>query len=83
LQNNYPNPFNPSTTIEFSIPIQSDVHLYVYDLLGRRIKELVNENLKMGNYSVTLNASALASGIYFYELDTNTFRATKRMVVLR
>jgi len=68
LSENYPNPFNPITTISFSIPERSFVTLKVYDMLGREIAELVNEELESGNFEKTFEASSLASGVYIYRI---------------
>lgn len=83
LMNNYPNPFNPSTTIKFSIMKEGRVTLRVYNILGKEISTLVNENKKQGSYFVTFNASKLSSGIYFYKLDTHGFSETKKMLLLK
>jgi parallel beta-helix repeat protein len=68
LDQNYPNPFNPVTTIKFSIPIEVSVNLSIYNILGERVKELKNEVMKPGYYKVEINATALASGVYFYRI---------------
>jgi len=65
LNQNYPNPFNPSTTISFDIPKQSNVKLIVYDVLGRKVKTLVDEKKSPGRYSIKFDASQLSSGVYF------------------
>ena len=83
LKQNYPNPFNPVTNIQFEIPKQSLVKLAVYDLLGREVKSLVNQELKAGNYNVNLSGSDLTSGIYFYTLNAGDFSETKRMVLIK
>lgn len=83
LYQNYPNPFNPSTTIQFSIPSSQFVTLKVYDLLGREIATLVNEELNPGEYSIVLDATGLASGIYFYRLSASSFIETKKMLIGR
>jgi hypothetical protein len=91
LQQNYPNPFNPTTTIGFSIPSLSSPYskagslttLRVYDLLGREMQTLVNETLSPGAYSVSLDASGLGSGTYFYTLTSGNLKESKRMVVLK
>lgn len=72
LSQNYPNPFNPVTKIDYELPFDSKVSLKMYDLLGRVIKEVVNENQKAGFYTVQFNAGNLSSGIYFYRLIANT-----------
>jgi hypothetical protein len=70
LHQNYPNPFNPVTKINFDVPITAHVKLRVYDILGREVEVLVNENMKPGNYDVAWNAVNYASGVYFYELES-------------
>ena len=85
LSQNYPNPFNPSTKIRFSISGTSvaQTFLSVYDLLGREIATLVNEELKPGTYEVNWDASNYPSGVYFYRLTTETFYETRKMVLIR
>jgi hypothetical protein len=83
LEQNYPNPFNPSTTIKFSLPEVSNVKLTIYNAIGQRVAELVNEQLQAGNYSYQWNASNLASGLYLYELRTQDFVATKKMLLMK
>jgi hypothetical protein len=72
LQQNYPNPFNPSTKINYSVPFASQVMIALYDILGNQIKILTNEYKTAGNYSYTLNADGLSSGIYFVKLNAGT-----------
>ena len=83
LYPNYPNPFNPVTNIKFSIPENSSVQLKVYDILGKEIGVLVNERLKVGTYQVSFNAGSLASGIYFYTIETPIYKDTKRMILIK
>jgi photosystem II stability/assembly factor-like uncharacterized protein len=83
LDQNYPNPFNPSTTIRFSIPEQANVSLIVYDILGRKIAELIDEQLQAGEYSQLFNAAGLASGIYLYQLRAGEYVQTKRLILLK
>ena len=90
LQSAYPNPFNPSTTIKYSIPKESNVTLKVFDVLGREIKKLVIEELNAGYYQVIFDASHLSSGVYYYQLKAvpigkhgENFVETKKMVLLR
>jgi Secretion system C-terminal sorting domain len=83
LNQNYPNPFNPSTIINYSVPKESFVKIKVFDLLGREVKTLINENKTAGNYSVNFNAKNLSSGIYFYTIKAGSFVQTKKMVLLK
>jgi len=83
LQQNFPNPFNPSTTIKFSIPSESFTTLKVYDILGNEIAELVNEQLAAGNYKFNFAADNLSSGVYFYTIHAGEFTETKKMMLLR
>lgn len=83
LSQNYPNPFNPSTTINFSIKEAGLVTLKVYDMLGREVSNIVNENLSEGIYNKVFNASGLSSGIYFYSLKAGKFSETKKMLLLK
>lgn len=88
LFQNYPNPFNPTTTIKFSIPVNGFVTLQVFDMLGREVKSLVNNEMTTGFYSYDFNASDLSSGIYFYRIQVNgakgvEFVNTKRMVLVK
>ncbi len=88
LFQNFPNPFNPSTTINYSIPQLlsesfQNVQLKIYDILGREISELVNQKQLPGNYEVVFDASSLSSGIYFYKLQTSNFIEIKKMIVLK
>jgi carboxypeptidase T len=81
LFQNYPNPFNPVTKINFDLPQNSFVKLSLFDILGREVSVLVNENLSAGKYSYELNATNLSSGAYFYKLETGKFSDVKRMIV--
>lgn len=90
LYQNYPNPFNPTTTINFTItgvgdenfrPLQTQ--LIIYDILGREVKTLLNEQLQSGSYEIKFNAEDLPSGIYYYRLTAGEFSDTKKMVLLR
>ncbi len=83
LFQNYPNPFNPSTKINFDIPKAGIVTLKIYDLTGREITQLVNDNMSAGNYSIDFNAANIASGVYFYRLEAADFVQSKRMVLLK
>jgi hypothetical protein len=83
LCQNYPNPFNPSTTIKYAIPKQEHVILKVYDMLGKEVALLVNENKESGEYDINFNASKLASGIYFYRITAGEFTETKKLILLK
>ena len=83
LNQNYPNPFNPSTIINFQIPEEGFVTLKVYDILGREVKTLVNENKTAGNYKIDFDAGKLASGVYVYRLNSKNFTEAKKMLLLR
>jgi hypothetical protein len=83
LSQNYPNPFNPSTTISFSLPSKGFVSLKVFDLIGRRVATIISEELPAGNHSRQWNANNLASGIYFYRLQTGSFTETKKLLFLK
>ena len=83
LAQNFPNPFNPSTKINFSIPKESVVKLAVYDMLGKEVEVLVNDSKKAGSYSVEFNAGRLSSGIYFYKIETDGFIETKKMMLVK
>jgi hypothetical protein len=83
LIQNYPNPFNPSTKIKYDLPKDGHTELRVADLLGREVAILVDELQAAGSYSVTFNANRLSSGIYFYTLQSGTFRETMKMMVLK
>jgi hypothetical protein len=83
LYQNYPNPFNPQTKITFSVPEDSKVNLIVYDILGKEIKTLVNDNLTAGKYEVEFDAGNLSSGIYFYRLSAGKNSETRKLQVIK
>ncbi len=83
LGQNFPNPFNPMTSIRFDIPSQDFVRLKVYDLTGREVASLVNEQLNAGQYSVNFNGSGIASGTYIYRLQAGNVTLTKKMVLVK
>ncbi|HED37595.1 MAG TPA: T9SS type A sorting domain-containing protein [Ignavibacteria bacterium] len=80
---NYPNPFNPSTNIQYQLKEGGFVSIRVYDYLGREVAVLVNKAQPSGRYSVTFNASDLSSGVYFYKIDTNNFHKVKKMILMK
>jgi hypothetical protein len=93
LMQNYPNPFNPTTKIRFTIPLSRgvsgsagrgvSVKLVLYDILGKEITTLINENLSPGTYETEWNALNYSSGVYFYQLQVNDYLETKKMVLLK
>lgn len=83
LSQNYPNPFNPSTTINYQIPNESLVTIKVYDILGKEVTTLVNENKAAGKYSINFDAKNLASGVYLYRIKAGNYVSTKKMMLLR
>ncbi|RMH63862.1 MAG: T9SS C-terminal target domain-containing protein [Calditrichaeota bacterium] len=83
LNQNSPNPFNPSTVIRYSLEKSGFVRLTVFDITGKKIVSLVNENQKAGVYQVTFNAEKLANGIYYYRLESGTFSRTLKMLLIK
>ncbi|KXK02329.1 MAG: choice-of-anchor D domain-containing protein [Ignavibacteriaceae bacterium] len=83
LSQNFPNPFNPFTKISFSLPVESNVKLVVFDALGREMVKLVNQKLQAGAYDYEFNGTNFASGVYFYRIEADDFVQTKRMVLLK
>jgi len=83
LQQNYPNPFNPSTTISFTIPKAGFVTLKVYDLLGNELRTLLSGEVSAGPHESIFNASGLASGVYFYRLQSGSFNQTRKLILSR
>lgn len=83
LEQNYPNPSNPTTTISYAIPNRSHVMLSVYNTLGQKVVELVNGEKDAGSYNITFDASSLASGVYLYRIEAGSFVQTKKLVVVK
>ncbi len=83
LSKNYPNPFNPTTTIEYSLPLSGDILLIVYNLIGEKVALLYSGNTPAGNHKVIWDASSLASGIYFYRFQAGDFVQTRKMLLLK
>jgi len=88
LYQNYPNPFNPTTTIEFSLPSSSDVDISIYNILGRKVNNLLNKNLSAGIHSIQWdglndNGKHVSTGIYFYKITAGSLSDTKKMVLLK
>ena len=83
LSQNYPNPFNPVTNIAFDIPKYNSVKLEIYDMSGKKIEELVNQNLNAGHYQVQWDASKYSSGAYVSKLTTPDYSATSKMILVK
>ena len=83
LYRNYPNPFNPSTTIMFDLPKSSEVSLKVFNILGEEVATLVSERLSTGSYSYDWDASNLASGVYLYRLQAGDYIETRKMILMK
>ena len=83
LSQNYPNPFNPATTIEFTIPESGEVSLKIFDILGREIADLINENMSAGKHSIRFNARNLNSGVYIYIINFKGKTLSRKMILLK
>ena len=83
LCQNYPNPFNPATKIRYEIPTESYVQIIVYNSLGESVDKIVNKYHSPGNYEITFDASDLPSGVYYYQILTNNFTLTRKMLLLK
>ena len=83
ISQNYPNPFNPTTTIKFSLPEATNVKVVIYDILGKQVETLVNSYMSAGSYNVTWNAGNYASGVYLYRIETKSFSAIKKMLLVK
>lgn len=83
LDQNYPNPFNPNTSIRFSIPQQDNVVLKIFNNIGQEVSTIVNQAMDAGNYEVNFNAADLASGVYFYRIQTGNFSESKKMIMIK
>jgi len=83
LNQNYPNPFNPSTNIKFNLPVSGYANLSVYNIVGEKVGELVNEILPQGEYNLQFNAANLPSGIYIAKLSTDNYNQTIKMTLLK
>ena len=83
LSQNYPNPFNPTTNIKFSIPKSGYVKLVIYDITGKEVETLIDENLTGGTYKADFDGSNLASGIYLYNISASDFTETKKMMLIK
>ena len=88
IHQNYPNPFNPSTTLRYTLPEQSDVKIAVYDMIGRKVRTLVNGSQDVGYKSVIWDATndygeRVGAGIYLYQIQAGAFVQTRKMVLLK
>jgi hypothetical protein len=83
LEQNFPNPFNPSTTIQFALPQRSRVTVMLFDILGRQVATLVDEELETGVHKVVFDAKELANGMYFYRIRAEGFVETKKLILLK
>jgi hypothetical protein len=83
LEQNYPNPFNPTTSISYSLKRDGYVSLKVYDILGKEVTDLVNQNQKEGYHSVNFDASKLPSGVYIYSIKAGEFTSSRKMLLIK
>ena len=83
LEQNFPNPFNSATAIQYSIPQRGNVVLKVYDILGNEVKTLINEGKDQGVYTINFDANNLASGLYLYRIQASSFFETKKMILMK
>ncbi len=83
LNQNFPNPFNPATTIEYGLSKAGRVNLTIYNILGEKVKTVVDEFQKAGHYRFTWQPANLASGIYIYKINSGSFNKTKKLILLR
>jgi len=88
LYQNHPNPFNPSTTISFSLPVESNVIIRLFNILGQQIAQIINSDFSAGNHKVEFNAQELSTGAYIYTLeargvDGKSFVSTKKMILMK
>ncbi|MFN3874130.1 MAG: T9SS type A sorting domain-containing protein, partial [Ignavibacterium sp.] len=83
LEQNFPNPFNPTTTINFQLPENNYVSIKIYDIIGNLVTTLVDENMEAGYHSVVWNANGLSSGVYLYRLASGSFISTKKLILMK
>jgi hypothetical protein len=83
VKQNFPNPFNPTTKIEFSIPSDNNVEIKVYNVIGMEVATILNERRQAGTHSIEFNASNLSSGIYFYKIVSGKYSEIKKMILLK
>ena len=83
LSEAYPNPFNPSTTIDFSVPSESVVNIGIYDVSGRNIQTLVNDNYQPGYYSIVWDGAGHSSGVYFVKMTSGSYTQTQKLMLVK
>jgi hypothetical protein len=83
LAQNFPNPFNPTTTIEYSLVVDSYVQMKVFTISGQHIATLVNKKMPAGRHTVNFDASGLVTGVYVYQIQAGEFRASRKMVLIK
>jgi hypothetical protein len=83
LSQNFPNPFNPTTNINFALEKSSNVRLEIYNILGQKVATIVNRYMRMGSYTYQFDASKLSSGVYIYQIEAGSFVSSKKMIVLK
>ena len=83
LSQNFPNPFNPVTSITYNLPIDGKVTIKVYDMSGREISTIADWNMTSGYHTVSFDASNLPSGVYFYKISADNFKETKKMTLIK
>ena len=83
LEQNHPNPFNPSTSINFNIPVSAQVTLKVFDVSGKEVANLVDNYLEAGRHSINFDASSLSSGVYYYKLASGSNVSMKKMLLIK
>ena len=83
LLNAYPNPFNPTTTINFSVPVESDVAIDIYNIQGAKVSSLANHTYDTGYHSITWNASGYSSGVYFIKMTSGSFTNTQKLMLIK
>jgi hypothetical protein len=83
LFQNYPNPFNPTTLIKYQLPVDGNIKIRLYNSIGEEIRTLVNEDKPAGIYEFQFNSTGIASGIYYYRIDSGNFTDTKKLIVLK
>jgi hypothetical protein len=83
LYQNYPNPFNPETNIKFELDKESFISMKIYDIIGREVETLVNQNYTRGTHIINWNASRFASGVYFYRMEAGDNVSVKKMVLIK